>query len=82
MRRDINGLVTFVVINDPFIRTVLKYMNNLSLPLLAEQQINISGLLSDPTEGPTYNRQSGSLLLLLLLFLLFGPVGSDFKHEL
>ena len=44
MRRDINGSVTFVVINDPFIRKVLEYTNNESLSL-AEQQIDISGNL-------------------------------------
>ena len=41
MRRDINGSVTFVVINDPFKRKVLEYTNNESLSL-AEQQIDIS----------------------------------------
>ena len=41
MRRDINGSVTFVVINDPFIRKVLEYTNNESLSL-AEKQIDIS----------------------------------------
>ena len=44
MRRDINGSVTFVVINDPFIRKVLEYTNNESLSL-AEKQIDISNNL-------------------------------------